>query len=421
MPYDERQGFLDPKSNLALMFVTGVSVLMSFQGLKLVLVASEATWLNHVTAAAVAAATGVMIYALWAIAYRSISTARRGLAVVLVMCITLGFIPGVVGVSSIFNVTGFAGNDAVGHHLNTELVQQEAALDARYGSARGMDRFLPPIALAAKDYAIDAAAECGTGGRTGAGGDGTVCRTLTAIAGRLSRLANESLPALQLQATTLADAARVILEDMRNVASGPKPMDQKQDQLARLANQFRSKLSELEALDLATTIRVTLQSLPGETSKRALSGKSESSRARQRVTLDTLNEELTDLARQFDADLAAAALADLPSVPSLDQISPVKAVLIYWDHYIPYWIMGISLDLMPLFFLLYQCAYKSVRSEHDIFVERALQRTIGDYLIDKTGEDILRGQGTDATEVRKALGYATGKRDSMAEKEQSDE
>lgn len=406
---------LDETSDAIVMVMTAISGLMTYQGLNVAIAVSEAGWLSHVVAAALAFAVTLVIYLFWRNAFRAIGLYRRGPPIGLGMCITIAVLPLIIGISSWYNVTGISGRSALDHHLTHSLLGFERAADEHYAASLVLERFAAPLALAAASYQAEAVSECTDGGRTGSGGEGTMCFTLRAVAGQMTELADISLPALIAETRATGTQARALLDEMRLVANSEVAPEAKMTEVARLADQLRAVLAGLDAGKALTLIQSGVDVLPGETAKRALSAKGKAGRARQQAALDALRAEL----EAFAADIAAA-IADLPDadpapVPSLDRLNAATAVFRYAEHYIPFWIAGIALDLMPLALLLFLVVQRSTLSEEEWHAERVLSRTLRDQLEDEIVRQIGRAPVTDPKSIKQVLDHAKRKRIGVAQ------
>lgn len=393
----------------ALVILSAASGLMTYQGLKIVMASVAAPWLTYVVAGVMSLAITVMIFAFWRTAFDAIGAFRRGLPIGYGMLITVCFVPFIIGISSWFNVTGIAGQSAMEHHLIKSLGRIEVAIDARAAGSMVSDQFGPALQLAANSYAKEASAECSSGPRTGSGGEGTVCYTLRAVAAQLNEIANVRLPSATQGSVSVAGEARALLQEMRQVAAGRGTVDQKTIEVARLLDQLRGAMAAMNGNRSVALLRAGVSALPGETSKRALSAKSEAGRARQQAALNDLNRELRLFADEVIDRINALPPEVSGVLPPLERLNAAIAVYRYAGHYVPFWIAGIALDLMPLALLFFLLVQRACMTEEEQMIGEVLDRTNRDIVLDKYGEMLRRAPGPDTNTVRDAVSFATGR------------
>lgn len=181
-------------------------------------------------------------------------------------------------------------------------------------------------------------------------------------------------------------------------------------EVARLADQLRAVLASLDGGKALTLIQSGVDALPSETAKRALSAKSKAGRARQQAALDALRAELEAFAAGVAADIANRPDLDPAPVPSLDRLNAAIAVFYYAEHYIPFWVAGIALDLMPLALLLFLVVQRSTLSEEEWHAQRVLSRTLRDQLEDELVRQISRAPVTDPKSIKQIIDHAQRKR-----------
>lgn len=411
---------LNRVAGASLVVLSGASGLMTYQGLKLVMAYIAASWLTYVAAGVLSLAITVMIYAFWRTAFDAIGAFRRGLPIGYGMLITVCFVPFIIGISSWFNVAGIAGLAALDHHLSQSLLRVEAALDERASGSLVSDQFGPALKLAAESYAAEAQSECTSGPRTGSGGAGTVCYTLRAVAGQLEQIADVRLPGVTRGSLTKATEARGLLQEMRRVASGRGTAVQKLDEVARLLDQLRGVMAGLNGNRSVSLLRAGVTALPGETSKRPLSAKSEAGRARQQAALNDLNRELRLFATTMIDEIEALPPEATGTIPSLEKLNVATAVYRYAGHFVPFWIAGIALDLMPLALLLFLLVQRATMTEEEQMIGEVLDRTNRDVLLDKYGDLLRRAPGPDANSVRDALDFANGRLPRLEDRSRED-
>ena len=406
---------MDRMTNVVLIILSAVSGLLTYQGLKLVFDAGAVTWLNFIVAAAMAFAITMIIYLFWRTAFKAAVTYEPGLPLGLGLSVTSLFIPFIIAISSWFNTAGMAGPAAIQKHLFVQIVKTQVHADAQITAALALQSFGPSLAQAAVGYQAEALSECSSGSRTGSGGEGTLCFTMRAVAERLTTLAAD-LPEQKKGAFAAAKRARAVINQMRVVVSSNAETGKKVDEVARHADQLRNMLAALNGAETLSLIRSTVRSLPDETSKRPLSAKSKAGRAKQQAALDDLHVELTRLADRVETEVDEAAPKESVALPTMERLNTATAVFRYASDFVPFWIAGIALDLMPLAILLFLVLQRSTLTAEEIAMREILNLTVKDQIVSEAAKLALRAPGQSQKAVRKTVDHALGAPDEIADR-----
>ncbi|MEO1318087.1 MAG: hypothetical protein AAFW01_16100, partial [Pseudomonadota bacterium] len=270
------------------------------------------------------------------------------------------------------------------------------------------ERFAPLLQLEAERYRRAAVGECSGGERTGKGGEGTICFTLRGVAKQLTTLGDEQLPALINEAQGAGSEAQSVLDAMRKAATGAGDAAEKAVAVARSVDQLRQTLVELDSAKALTLIRAGVGALPAEVDKLPLSAKTPAGRAAQRAALDALKAELSTLVQRFEAEIDANAVTTLEPLPTLEPLNAAMAVFRYRDHYVPFWVAGAALDLMPLAILLFLLVQRATLTDEELAIREVLGLTLRDQLLSEHGAKIQRAPGPGQTAISNTVGTAFG-------------
>lgn len=399
---------VDSIAHAVLLVLSSVSGLLTYQGMKETFLDVAAGWLAHVAVAAVALAITLIIYLFWRTAFRAADALKRGGPLLAGMCITLAFLPVILGMSSWFNVAGTAGARAIERHLMLEVGRMEEVVAQHLLAGLAIERFAPLLQLEAERYRRAAVGECSGGERTGKGGEGTICFTLRGVAKQLTTLGDEQLPALIKQAQRAGSEAQSVLDAMRKAATGAGGAAEKAVAVARSVDQLRQTLVELDSAKALTLIRAGVGALPAEVDKLPLSAKTPAGRAAQRAALDALKAELSTLVKRFEAEIDANAVTTPERLPTLEPLNAAMAVFRYRDHYVPFWVAGAALDLMPLAILLFLLVQRATLTDEELARREVLGLTLRDQLLSAQCDRVKRAPGPGQSVVTETVGTAFG-------------
>ena len=405
----------------ALLILSGASGLMTYQGLKIVMASAATPWLTFVVAGVMSLAITVMIYAFWRTAFDAIGAFRRGAPLGYGMLITLVFIPFIIGVSSWFNVTGIAGIAAQDYHLNQSIARVELAVDARSSSSLVSDQFGACAEVGGRIlcsrspermFIRPSDRQWWRGARSvspcapwrGSCSRSRMCGCRASPKGHW-----RNPPKRALWCSRCARLRRVGVHRIR------KTME-----VARLVDQLRGVVASINSNRSLALLRAGVSSLPSETSKRPLSARSEAGRARQQSSLNDLNRELQNFSETIMAEIDALPPEATGAVPALERLNAARAVALYAHHYVPFWIAGIALDLMPLALLLFVFVQRAVMTEEEIMIGKVLQRTTEEVLLEKYADILRRAPGPDTSTVRDAVDFASGRLPRLEDRRLSD-
>ncbi len=341
--------------------LSGSSALFTYRGASL----HAESFFEKAGASVYALGSGVAIYIFWHMAFKVVPRLKTpvekalGLAVVMLGCLMI------IPLSSALNTAGIAGEDALETHAQRTIAGYEEIVGDRYDQGRLIESIIPDLKLEAARLRASAKAELEKGVYTGRPGPGAVEETLNGMALRLDGL-REEIEAHLAKSKTLAQSASGELDVMRKIVTADKPLTIRTRDLGKRADSLRTMLTEMSSMGLAESSQRLLEALPREVERQAKFSANPKTAKSQEKALERLQEDVartTEIIGKFVAKITAMPTA---SIPALERLSPVAAVIMYARDYISYWAGGIALDMAPLAILLFLMLALAAKSEADL-------------------------------------------------------
>lgn len=323
-----------------------ISVLASYVGLDQSLPYITLWW--KLFAAALAAGVGIAIYVFWTSAFETATNPeqfryrRAGWITTLVGCLFL------LGMSSWWNVAATGAPEARRAALYETLKQGEEALAHIRANSNNHTIFVPRIDGLAAELRKLETCESEGGCVTGSRGKGGISQLLSQLAEKAETLST-SLRNQDKERTEKAASGSVCLRDLRSALAKNKPEDQVTETASEAFDCLNGVIADLAAnaplLAISQEMNAFSSGLILPTSIKS---------DNQKAAAENILEGLEDRAKSIAADASALVKeADIKPL-SLPRMSAMKAVVLYWDSIIPSWILGISLDLLPLLLLSFR-------------------------------------------------------------------
>ena len=328
-----------------------------------------------VTAMGIAA----FFYTFWRTAQSVITGERRITHSIIGLALILCGLPFVVSISSWSNVTAIAGNAAMNTHIERVITKASHGLTVHYKQSTIIQNLLPDIRRELSTYTKLADNEFKHGTITGSPGSGAVVDFLNATANRLKDL--EKVVATHIKTVEKKTTnARKLLDKSRTIANQDTSISERLDGVSRQFDKLNLLLSDIDANGLAESVKRTLASLSIGSGDLIQYSKIPQTATRQKDAIASIEKTLTHTASILSS--VADDITKLPSPPEItvERISPMQAVLIYADAYVPAWAAGITLDIACLFPLLFLMLAKSGVSDEERARQRVEGMTIGEVL-----------------------------------------
>lgn len=329
--------------------------------------------------------------------------------------------------SCALNVTGMRGHDAMEMHLSNYVEQAESTLEARQSAGLLIDSVSADIRLESARYRLAAKNELRSGNYTGSPGRGDVMNALNAIAKRLEDFLKEA-KAYEKRVSAGIQSAQTKLDRMRQIATDEASLEERLRLMARASNSLRQDLTQLDHRPLAEALQRVLTGLPREVDTHVKLSANPDLARRQRAALDRIEQDILQTTAVLNAFIEESLSEERRDLATLEDMTPYKAVLAYWDHYIPFWAAGIGLDMLPLIVILFSLLSLSSKTPSELAYRQITQMSIGDYMLAVMGGEALRRVGMSPEAMQEMIDQMQGKfqlpsppQDPSEEEKESDE
>lgn len=368
-----------------LFIIAASSALFTFKGASI-----DAEGFSDVTQASVfAIAGGAAIFGFWHVILKIIPQLSTPGSRALAYALSIPFLVLIVCLSGFLNVAGLAGEEALEVHIAEYINVAERRVDDVFQSAMIVSGVSADIRSEISRYELAAASELNSGAYSGSIGPGAVVNALNAIRGRFITLSHESDEYLS-QAESLGEKARARLEKIRKIASSGKALHIRTRDISRESDALRADLARMDVSNFAEALERMLSALPREVGLQANFSANPAVAERQHAALNKVRDDIEFSGRKMSGFLQGVSASPAIKVEGFERISAVKAVLVYWDNFLPYWAGGIALDLFPMAIVIFLSIAISSRTSHDLALIRIMNRRVGDVLDLKVIEDAVR-------------------------------
>ena len=314
--------------------------------------------------------------------------------------------------SSAFNVAGLAGREALELHLSRYVGGLEDTLDAQFRHALIIEGVAADIRIEIARYDAAAKDEFDNGTYSGEPGPGAVFNALTRIRDRLIILLEEA-DTFAAEAEKQRGEAQGRLEKIRAIASSSYTLSRRMRDIAKESDLLRTGFARMDAGNLAESVSRTLDALPREVRLQANFSKNADVARRQKEALARVGEDIDHSGRVLGDFVLKQAASPAPSVKAFEKISAVRAVVLYWDNYIPFWAGGIALDIAPLAVVVFMMIGINAHSKPEL-VQGAIESMTGtDLLRAKMFEEVYRRASLDSESLKAINQRLLGKEDDL--------
>lgn len=310
------------------------------------------------------------------------------LIITLLWCVLIFFL------SSAFNVAGLAGREALELHLSRYVASLEEALDAQFRQSLLIEGVASDLRLEIARYEEAVGLEFNKGVYSGQPGPGAVVNALTGIQGRLEGLLEEA-DEFTKETERLSGSAKTRLETIRKIATSGNPLSRRQRDIAKESDQLRLDLAQMDARNLAESISRTLEALPREVDLQSQFSRNAAVAKNQRAALEKVREDIVTSGNVLGDFIDKATALPPPQVIAFEKISAVRAVMVYWENYLPFWAGGVALDIAPLAVVLFLMIGFASKKNEEIARLRMLNMTVEDVIRANLNQQALRRMGID--------------------------
>lgn len=335
----------------ALVILSGYSSYISVEGVLLLAEVATHTLAGKLKVFLLGIAMWSMFYLLWDLCLRIIPKLGRQRILGTIMMLVL-VVPLVLGGSTVFGATGFAGSAPQAFHLLLQIDAFDRTLQKLLRSVGRLKAALPIVDASAEHYGREARRELKKGHYTGVPGPGAVSSTLEAIETELGAVA-VSIRQVSTGAPALGEAISKHIANMRAIVDQDAPIRERERAVAHEANQARSLMVRLDTSGTITAISQALASLENAASDQAVSSRSAKLAAAQRKALLQLASEMRTTSKKLGGFLKAIDDGEEAILPVITRMTPTKAIVVYREEFAPIWAAAIGLDFTVLVVVLF--------------------------------------------------------------------
>lgn len=375
--------------------LAAASALFTYSGASL----DAETFLGKARATVLAIGGATAIYMFWKIALRVVPEMRSPKQKTIALSIVGLGCSLIFWLSSAFNVAGLAGEEALELHLSRYVAGLEDAVDAQFRHALLIESVAADIRVEIARYEAAAEDEFKSGTYSGSNGPGAVVNALGGIKGRLLSLRDEAdnfIASLGKHRTQ----AQTRLETIRKIATSGKPLLRRMRDIATESDLLRSDLAQMDARNMAESVSRTLEALPREVTLHASFSKNSNVAQRQKRALEHVREDIEQSAGVLGAFISSATTSAPPGVKAFEKVSAVRAVVIHWENYLPFWAGGIALDIAPLALVVFLMIAMNTKSKAELAHSDIMMVRIEDLIRAKLGEEALGQMGIDPESLK---------------------
>jgi len=367
-----------------------------------------------------AIASGAFIYMFWYGVINLVPPLRESGKRLFANAIVMFGIIVIVWLSGVLNVAGMAGLDALEGHLNVYVSTLQKTVDEKFERALLIKEIIADLRLEQNRYEQAAKAELDEGSYSGTIGSGSVFFALQAIQNRIGALSLEAEKYLENSRKINAQSLKR-LDKLGKIISSDKPLVFRMRDLNKESAALRSELAELNIKNFSGSVTRTLAALPRSIEVISVFSNNAQVAARQKQALARVRKDV-----EKTIELLTLVMDKIESLPPVElepfeRITAVRAVLLYWYNYIPYFAGGIGLDIAPLavVYLLQNAILSKTASQ----IKRAqvLGMTLEEQAQLKIGEEYYRRLGLDIKEMKGFNDDLLGKSDEIDLNEPGDE
>lgn len=373
------------KRGLAVLAI--LSTVFTYNGADLLRDAAD--WYDKAIAAGVAMASGVTIYLIWTTLFRAVADEQTVPQLAVAALKIVLAVPLIAAASTWLMVGGFAEQDIDRTHKQAYLVEAETATAEAYGDALTIGDLETQVKALAASLQKWGTLEQKTGLSTGIPGDGAVSDSLFGIAGRLEELVG-TLASSKLNVETQKAGASTALARMRETALGRGAAQDRDRNFAAADERWRTAVLHMNTERAAQT---AIDRLRAEARDFGAVVKLSGKRAVRKKQVAALDKYRNVIGLRVDgiANGAQSQAMTTVSLPTLAPLSVVLGVLVYWDQYIAYWILGFGIDFgAPLIMLLSLHAAVATRSAQERFASELLNMPARSFLMVEYYENLKR-------------------------------
>jgi|GEM_PF-3322843 len=378
------------------------------------------TFLEKARATVFALAGASAIYLFWGYVLKIVPNLKEAWHIILAMFVTLIWCVLIFFISSSFNVTAFAGEDALELHLSRYVGDLEEIVDEQFRDAKTVESVATDLRMEAARWGDAAKKEFETGFYSGSPGPGAVYNSLVMIHSRMTDLEAEA-DAFLKEVEILSESAKGRLERIRLIANSDKALKKRSRDIAKESDALRLELAQMDSRNLSESIARTIQALPGEVDMQSVLSANSSTARRQQAALDRLRADISRTALALSEFVSASAAEPSVRMTAFEKMTPGRAVQVYWKNFIPFWAGGVALDIAPLAVVIYLMIGLLSKNAGELARGTLENTTLQELIRAKAGEDALRRAGIDPQTLQSLQDEIFGRTPSKADDDKENE
>ena len=365
------------------------------------------TFLQKSAASIFALASGCAIYLFWHVTLLIVPGLKR-IWQKIAACITVFF--GCVMIfwlSSAFNVTGLAGGRALELHMSRYPGTLEQVLDKQFQHVLLIEGIVTDLRMEIARYDAAAKDEFNKGTYSGTPGPGVVVWAFEGLKKRLEGLAGEA-EGFSKDVRKFRSKAQSRLEAMRKLMTSQAPLSQRMAGMERESDQLRSDIAQMGGAKFVQAVKRTLDALPQEVDLQSKFSANANTAARQKEALAKVRADVERTTKIMTAFLDQVMATSTQDIPPFEHVSAIRAVILYWPHFLPFWAGGLGVDIAPLFLVIFLVIALSTKTPAELVRLRIMNATTEDLLHNKVATDLLQRSAIDPKTLKALLDEIMG-------------
>ncbi|WP_193169969.1 hypothetical protein [Nisaea nitritireducens] len=370
-----------------------ISTLFTYNGAAEAFEASD--WYGKSMAAALALASGVMIWLIWRTLFRSAVHERNVLERSAALIKTAIGMSAIMAASTWFMVSGFAKDHIDAIQMRGGIAAAERYTAEIHRHALAVGHLKPQIAGLSSELARYSELERKEGVSTGIGGSGAVERELGIASENLARLIDTieaTLDAVDLD----HKEAMARIAGMRKIANDRmRPMERWQKFDAK-ESAWRTEVVQIDATDAVRAAIASLEATSRDLGAVVVLSGSAAIAAKQREAF----ARYQSLIKQRAAPIIEAARSQLMKSagepPVFEKVGVAIGVILFWKEFAGFWVLGLGIDFAaPLIMLISIHVMTATMTARQAFISKVLNVTTEEKAVRKASEAWLRQFGLD--------------------------
>jgi len=333
---------------------------------------------------------GIGIFHFWKLALEQVPIQKTlGSRVTAWLVLITGLIV-IFGISSLMNMVGLQGVEAMKHDLKVETTKMATELDLRYQHGLSLSSLAADLRSDAAQFRSYADEENLKGTYSGFAGSGAVHRSFVTVSYRLDTLVTEAEAFSQAnEAHYMAISAA--LDEIRRVQLDTRlPLNERIRRTEVKSDEVFRHLNNMDPRYIAASISRTAQALPSEIDLRVSYSRNKDVAKKQRQALERAEDEVQQVSAKLVGIATDIAESEQAPLTRFEVKSPVKAVLIHAPSFLGFWMAAICADAFPIFVIVYLCLNLYRKTDEEIAHDTLMAVTAGQIILARLANEATR-------------------------------